>query len=54
MDSAGEKEAPGSGFDTTLEQSPDLAPATQAAIPGEQRVLLAKHAGGADLDHGRS
>lgn len=54
MDPSSEKKATGSWFNTALQQSPDLAPAGQATVAGEQGVLLTKHPGGADLDHCRS
>lgn len=50
MDPTGEKEAAGSRFDATLQQSPDLTFAGQATVAGKQGVLLTEHAGGADLD----
>lgn len=54
VDPAGEKKAAGPRFDAALQQSPDLTPAGQATVAGEQGVLLTKHPGGADLDHRRS
>lgn len=51
MDPAGEEKAARTGFDAALQQGADLAPAAQAAVPGEQDVLLTEHPGGAHLDH---
>lgn len=54
MDPAGEKKAAGTWFNAALQQSPNLTPAGQATVACEQGVLLTKHPGGADLDHGCS
>lgn len=52
VDAAGEEEAPGTRLDAALQQGADLAAAAQAAVAGEQGVLLTEHPGGAHLDHG--
>lgn len=52
VDVAGEEEAPWTRLDATLQQRADLAAAAQAAVAGEQGVLLTEHPGGAHLDHG--
>lgn len=54
MHPAGEEEAARSRPDAALKQGPYIAPAGQPTAAGEQGVLLAKDAGGADLDHGRA
>lgn len=51
VDPTSEKEAARARFDAALQQCPDLALAGQATVAREQGVLLAKHPGGADLDH---
>lgn len=51
VDPAGEEKAARPRFDPTLQQSPDLTPAAQATVAGEQGILLTKHPGGADFDH---
>lgn len=50
MDAAREEEAAGSWPHTTLQQRPDLAPLSEAAVTGEEGVLLPVHPSGADLD----
>lgn len=54
VDPAGEEKAAGTWFNATLQQSPNFALAGHPTVTGEQGVLLAKHSGGADFDHGRS
>lgn len=54
VDPTSEKEAAGSWFDSTLQQSPNLTPAGKTTVASEQSILLTKHPGGADLDHGCS
>lgn len=51
VDTTGEEEAAGPRSDAALQQGPDLTTAAQAAVAGEQGVLLTEHTGGADLDH---
>lgn len=52
MDPACEEEASRTWFNAALQKSPNFPPAGHTAASGEQGVLLTKHPGGADLDHG--
>lgn len=52
VDPACEEEAARTWFNAALQQSPYFPPAGHTTVSGEQGVLLPKHPGGADLDHG--